>query len=87
MSTVLIAANLLVIGLGFLIAMQSYRGYRRHQNVTMLYIAVGFVCISIGGVLDCTLFNTYLPTMMHTGLLRTGFVVAGMGTISYSLYR
>ncbi|MBV0923312.1 hypothetical protein KTS45_03795 [Halomicroarcula limicola] len=87
MSALLVAANLLVIALGFLIAAQSFRGYRRHQNATMLYISAGFVCISLGGVMDCSLLNTYLPSLLHTGLFRTGFVLAGMGLISYSLYR
>lgn len=87
MSTTLVVANLFVIGLGFFIAYQAYRGYRRHQSRTMLYISGGFVCISLGGVMDCSLFNTYLPNLLHTGFFRTGFVLAGMGLISYSLYR
>ncbi|SFK88591.1 hypothetical protein SAMN04487950_1640 [Halogranum rubrum] len=87
MSTALVAANLLVIALGFFIAYQAYRGYRRNQSTTMLYISGGFVFISLGGVMDCSLLNSYFPNLLHTGLFRTGFVLVGMGLISYSLYR
>ncbi|MFC7166083.1 DUF7521 family protein [Halospeciosus flavus] len=46
-----VAVKLLTIALGFLIAYQAYRGYQRNNAQTLLYVAIGFVLISIGGVL------------------------------------
>lgn len=86
MSYLLVAGNLLVIALGFLVAYQSYRGYRRNDSLPMLYLAVGFVLLSVGGVLDCSLFGVLDVVVPYAGYVKTGLVATGMATISYSLY-
>ncbi|WP_129116541.1 DUF7521 family protein [Halegenticoccus tardaugens] len=86
MSFWIIAGNLLAIALGFLIAYQAYRGYRRNRSEPMLFISIGFVLISVGGVLDCSLFDVVHVALPFSALVRTAFVLTGMGFISYSLY-
>lgn len=86
MRYLLIAGNLLIIALGFLIAYQSYRGYRRNDSTPMLFLALGFCLISVGGVLDCSLFGALQVVVPHTGYVKTGLVGTGMVSISYSLY-
>ncbi|WP_101297940.1 DUF7521 family protein [Halegenticoccus soli] len=86
MSVWIIAGNLLAIALGFLIAYQAFRGYRRNQSTPMLYLSVGFALISVGGVLDCSLFDLVHGVVPLPGIVRTALVLAGMALISYSLY-
>jgi hypothetical protein len=86
MSYLLVAGNLLVIALGFLVSYQSYRGYRRNDSTPMLYLAVGFLLVSVGGVLDCSLFSALHVVVPFVSYVKTGLVATGMASISYSLY-
>lgn len=86
MSYLLIAGNLLVIALGFLIAYQAFRGYRRNDSTPMLFLAAGFVLVSVGGVLDCSLFGVLNVVVPYAGYVKTALVGVGMVAISYSLY-
>jgi hypothetical protein len=86
MSYLLVAGNLLVIALGFLVSYQSYRGYRRNDSTPMLYLSIGFLLLSVGGVLDCSLFSALHVVVPFASYVKTGLVATGMVTISYSLY-
>lgn len=43
----LVIAKIIVIILGMSIAYQGYRGYRRNNTSELLYVACGFMLISI----------------------------------------
>lgn len=81
-----IAAKLLTIGLGFLIAYQAYRGYQRNDAKLMLYVAVGFVFISIGGVLEGLLFEVFRFSITEAGFVATLVTAVGLLSILYALY-
>nr|WP_303647791.1 hypothetical protein [Haloarchaeobius amylolyticus] len=68
------------------VAVQSYRGYRRNDSQPMLYLAVGFVFISLGGVVDCNLFAALGMAKPLDGFLPTCFTTLGLGTVAYSMF-
>lgn len=82
----LVIAKLITIGLGLLIAFQAYKGYRVHGSEPMLHVAIGFVFISVGAVLEGLLFDVLGWTIFLAGAVQTGLVAVGMLVILYSLY-
>lgn len=82
----LIAAKLVVLLFGLLIASKAYRGYIRHGSSAMLYLAVGFTLISIGTVIEGFLFEILQAELHLAGAIQTTIAAGGMLVILYSLY-
>ena len=82
----LVATKLLIVVLGTLIAYQAYRGYRRNDSRRMLFVAAGFVLITIGEVIQGVLFEFFTFPVLEAGLPASLFVVAGLCSILYALY-
>ncbi|MFB6108405.1 MAG: hypothetical protein ABEJ82_06145 [Haloplanus sp.] len=81
-----VAAKLVTVALGVLIAYQAYRGYRRNDARRMLYVAFGFVLLSVGGVLEGVLFEFFGVPVFRAGFVATLLVAAGLLSILYALY-
>lgn len=86
MHTVLIIAKIATMTLGFLIAFQAYRGYKRNNSQPMLYLAIGFSLISFGAVLEAILYEVIGLTIFNASAIQTTIVAVGMIIILYSLY-
>lgn len=86
MHTELVIAKIIVMLLGFLIAYQAYRGYRRNNSQPMLYVAIGFVLISFGAVIEGILFDVLGVSYADAGAVATSIVAVGMGSVLYALY-
>jgi uncharacterized membrane protein len=82
----LVAAKLVVVFLGLLVAYQGFRAYRREQSHRLLFVAVGFALISVGSVLEGVLYDVVHLSVFVAGMVQTGFVAAGMSLILYSLF-
>lgn len=82
----LIAAKLLVLALGLVIATTAYRGYQRYGSAAMLYLAIGFVLISIGTAIEGLLFEALEMDIFLASAIQTVVAAAGMVVILYSLY-
>ena len=82
----LIVAKLVTMVLGFLIAYQAYRGYRRNNSRPLLYVAIGFVFISFGAVIEGLLFDVVGLTLSDSGTVATIIVAVGMLSVLYALY-
>lgn len=87
MSLALLAGKALTVGLGLLIAVRGFQGYRRHQSEPMFYLSVGFLFISVGGVMDCSFFRIFKIQPPLSGVLQTSLVAIGMVAVLYSMYR
>jgi len=84
--TELIVAKLIVMTLGFVIAWQAFRGYRHYGSQPMLYVAIGFVFISFGAVIEGILFDILEWSIFLAGTVQTLIVAIGMLFVLYSLY-
>jgi len=82
----LIVAKLVTMALGFLIAYQAYVAHRRSGSESMRYVAVGFVLISFGAVIEGVLFDVVGLTLHDSGTVATAFVAVGMLSVLYALY-
>lgn len=82
----LVVAKLVTMALGFVIAYQAYRGYREHDSEAMLYVAIGFLFISFGAVVEGILFDVFDFSIFHAGTVQTSIVAVGMLFVLYSLY-
>ncbi|AUV84389.1 hypothetical protein C2R22_22875 (plasmid) [Salinigranum rubrum] len=82
----LIIAKFVTMVLGFLIAYQAYRGYRRNHSQPLLYVAIGFVFVSFGAVIEGILFDVIGLPLSDAAAIATGIVAVGMLTILYALY-
>lgn len=87
MSTLLLVGNVLVMALGLFIAGQAFLGYRRNDNPMMLAIGVGFVFLSAGGVMGCSMFELLNVSVPGQQYIKTCLVGTGMAVISVSLFR
>ena len=82
----LVIAKLVTMLLGFLIAYQAYRGYRRNDSQPMFYVAVGFIFISFGAVIEGILFDLIGLSLLDAGTVATIIVAVGMLSVLYALY-
>jgi hypothetical protein len=82
----LVIAKLVTVGLGLLITYQAYRGYSAHGSEPMLYVAIGFLFISVGAVIEGVLFDVVGLSIFVAGTIQTAIVAAGMLVVLYSLY-
>lgn len=82
----LIVAKFITMALGFVIAYQAYRGFRRNDSRPMLYVAVGFLIISAGAVIEGILFDVVHLTIFQASTVQTAIVAVGMCAILYALY-
>lgn len=82
----LIAAKLIILALGLLIAWTAYRGYRRHQSMSMWYLAIGFALISVGTVTEGLLFEHFEVEIFLASAIQSFISATGMLAILYSLY-
>lgn len=82
----LVVAKLVTVLLGVLIAVQAYRGYRRHGSWPMRYLAVGFLIISVGSVVEGVLYEEVGLDLVTAGAVQASIVALGMLVILYSLY-
>ena len=84
--TELVVAKLVTMALGFLIAYQAFRGYRRYRSRPMLFVGVGFLFISFGAVIEGLLFEVVGLSIFEAGAVQTSLVAVGMLFVLYSLY-
>lgn len=84
--TELVVAKVVTMTLGFLIAYQAYRGYRQYGSEPMLYVAIGFLFISFGAVIEGLLFDVMGFSIFLAGTVQTSIVAVGMLFVLYSLY-
>lgn len=82
----LVIAKLVTVGLGLLITYQAVKDYRVHGDKPMLYVAVGFLLISVGAVIEGSLFDVVGLSIFLAGTIQTSIVGVGMIVILYSLY-
>jgi len=82
----LVIAKLVTMALGFVIAYQAYRGYRRSNSQSMAYLAVGFAIISFGAIIEGVLFDVIGLTFHAAGTAATAIVAIGMSIILYALF-
>lgn len=82
----LVVAKLVTMTLGFVIAYQAYQGYREYGSEPMLYVAVGFLFISFGAVVEGILFDVFGFSIFLAGTVQTSIVAVGMLFVLYSLY-
>ncbi|WP_302081298.1 DUF7521 family protein [Salinibaculum rarum] len=82
----LVIAKLVTIGLGLLITYQAYKGYRMYDSEPMLYVAIGFLFISVGSVIEGVLYDVVGLSIFLAGTIQTAVVAVGMLVILYSLY-
>jgi hypothetical protein len=82
----LVIAKLVTVGLGLTIAAKAYQGYRHYGSEPMLYVALGFLFISIGSVIEGILFDVVGLSIFLAGTIQTGIVALGMVVVLYSLY-
>lgn len=87
MNVILVCGMALVFVLGLLIAYQGYRAYKRHQSRPMLFTAIGFLFLSIGSVIDCSVLAQFHLKSPISGWIQTCVLITGMGFVLYSIYR
>ncbi|WP_158057173.1 DUF7521 family protein [Halorussus halophilus] len=86
MEGMLFVGKLLTMGLGLLIALRGFQGYRRNESEPMLFVGVGFVFLTFGGIMGCSFIRASGMAPGTLGVVQTGLVATGMGFVLYSLY-
>ncbi|MFW5974277.1 MAG: DUF7521 family protein [Natrialbaceae archaeon] len=82
-----VASLFLVALLGTIIAYQAYRGYRRNEARSMLYLAVGLLLLTlVPFVLNVVLTTFVQPDQIVTVFAENVSRLAGLLVIMYSLY-
>jgi hypothetical protein len=82
-----VASLFLVALVGTLIAYQAYRGYRRNDAPSMLYLSIGLGLLTVVPFLvNVTVTTLVGPERIVIALLENVSRLAGLVGITYSLY-
>lgn len=82
-----VASLFLVALFGTIIAYQAYRGYRRNNATSMLYLAVGLLLLTLFPFLLNVIVTTLVsPERIVIALLENISRLVGLVAITYSLY-
>ena len=82
-----VASLFLVALIGTLIAYQAYRGYRRNDATSMLYLALGLLLLTLCPFLINVAVNSFTSAdQIVTVFLENMSRLAGLVAITYSLY-
>ncbi|WIV68170.1 DUF7521 family protein [Natrialbaceae archaeon AArc-T1-2] len=82
-----VASLFLVALVGTLIAYQAYRGYRRNDSTSMLYLAIGLLLLTLCPFLVNVTVNTLFgPDWIVIVFLENVSRLLGLVAITYSLY-
>ncbi|ADB63772.1 hypothetical protein Htur_5141 (plasmid) [Haloterrigena turkmenica DSM 5511] len=82
-----VASLFLVALIGTLIAYQAYRGYRRNDASSMLYLAVGLLFLTLCPFLiNLTVTTAFQADQVVTVFLENVSRLVGLLAIMYSLY-
>ena len=82
-----VASLFLVALFGTIIAYQAYRGYRRNDARSMLYLAVGLLFLTLCPFLiNVTVTTAFSPGQVVTVFLENLSRLVGLVAIMYSLY-
>ena len=82
-----VASLFLVALIGTLIAYQAYRGYRRNDAPSMLYLATGLLFLTLCPFLiNVTMTTVFSPGQVVTVFLENVSRLLGLVAIMYSLY-
>lgn len=84
---ILRVVKIALLGLGGSIAYLAWTGWRRSRDRTMLFLAVGFVLVTAGVLLQGLLFELANFGAFAADLFASVVVLAGFGAILWSLYR
>lgn len=84
--TIFVIAKLFTTALAVVIAYQAYRGYKRHRTPMLLYVAVGFALVGLGGLLEGVLFEVIQVSIFEAGVVAALVTAVGMLSILYALY-
>jgi hypothetical protein len=74
-----------ILALGIVVIYYSQKGYRKTKSTSLLYLALGFVFVTIGAALAGLLFEflNYDLTVVET--IEAAFEVIGFSLIVYSI--
>ncbi|MDS0475051.1 hypothetical protein [Natrinema sp. 1APR25-10V2] len=82
-----VASLFLVALFGTIIAYQAYRGYRRNDAPSMLYLALGLLLLTLCPfVLNVAVTTLLSPERIVIALLENVSRLVGLVAITYSLY-
>ena len=72
--------------LGAFIVYLAYKGYRRNKTQPLLYVALGFALITIGTILEGTLFVMFQIDLREALGVGSVLTLLGFLSIIYSIY-
>lgn len=82
----LVIAKLVTLTLGLIITYQAYRGYRRSGDRPLQYVAIGFLFISVGLVIEGLTYELGLLSLYTASAVQSVIAATGMLFVLYSLY-
>ena len=71
---------------GFVVAYAAFVGYRRYESRPLLFVAIGFVLISLGEGLEGVLFDFTPLSLYQASIVHSLLMISGMLAILYSIY-
>lgn len=74
-----------IVVLGMIVVYYSYKGYRRSNNKPLLFLALGFMFVTIGGVAAGFLFELLSYNLITVEVVEAGSQVVGFALIVYSI--
>ncbi len=78
--------KVIALALGTFVVYLAYKGYRRNSSKPLLYVALGFVLITIGTVIEGILYVIAGSDLLFATGTGTTVTVIGFLSIIYSIY-
>jgi hypothetical protein len=74
-----------IVSLGLVVIYYASRGYRRTRGKSLLFLAFGFMFVTIGAIVAGLVFETMNFTLLTTDTIEAGSQVVGFALIVYSI--
>jgi hypothetical protein len=74
-----------IVALGLVVIYYASRGYRRTHGNSLLFLAFGFMFVTIGAIAAGLLFELMNFSLVFADTIQAGSEVVGFGLIVYSI--
>lgn len=83
---VLVAVRLAIVAAGAALAFLCYRTYRRKRENSLLHLAVGFILVTMGAVVEGALYEFLKIGLLEVHTIESAIVAAGFSVVLYAIY-
>ena len=78
--------KVVTVAIGVWIVRLLLRGHRREKSQSMLFLAIGFILITVGAIIEGILFEFFDYSLLEVNIVGSMVTLGGLIFVVYSIY-